>query len=186
MAALYQDPPSDAPAAPPYECRQTARTSDGDAGRGLFALRDIAQGERVHLAHCILVPKEEYQSHCRHTVFEHYLFNCRSGDRLLALGDGSLFNHARKPNIDYRIGETEQVIRYYACKPITAGEELCINYGNDLWFEEAGVEAGEGEGEESEESEEDEETDGGAAFRAMMLGDLPAETLAALNAVQKS
>jgi SET domain-containing protein len=78
MAALYQDPPDDAPPmAPPYACRTSIKTSSGDAGRGLFALRDIAQGERVHLAHCILVPKEEYESHCRHTVFEHYLFNCR-------------------------------------------------------------------------------------------------------------
>lgn len=90
------------------------------------------------------------------------------------------------------------MIRYYACKPIATGEELCIYYGSELWFEEAaGGEqddggAGEAQGgeggddEEGDESDEDEEGDGGAAFRAMMLGDLPADTLAALNATRKS
>ena len=29
------------------------------------------------------------------------------------------------------------MIRYYACKPIATGEELCIYYGSELWFEEA-------------------------------------------------
>ena len=76
------------------------------------------------------------------------------------------------------------MIRYYACKPIATREELCIYYGSELWFEEAAC--GEKEDEEGEESDEDDEGDGGAAFRAMMLGDLPADTLAALNATRKS
>jgi hypothetical protein len=45
----------------------------------------------------------------RHTVLEHYLFHTRSGDMLLALGIGSIFNHARKPNVDYRVDSVRQV-----------------------------------------------------------------------------
>jgi hypothetical protein len=46
-------------------------------------------------------------------VLEHYLFHVRgTGDMLLALGLGSLFNHARVPNLDYRVDGAQQVSTY--------------------------------------------------------------------------
>lgn len=43
-------------------------------------------------------------------MLEHYLFHARtSGNMLLALGLGSLFNHARVPNLDYRVDSAQQV-----------------------------------------------------------------------------
>ncbi len=49
-----------------------------------------------------------WRSFRRHTVLEHYLFNAKDGDMLLALGLGSLFNHSRRPNLDYRVDGREQ------------------------------------------------------------------------------
>jgi SET domain-containing protein len=84
----------------------------------------------------------------KYTILEHYLFNDRtSGDKLLALGDGSLFNHAKHPNIDYRVaakilkGESE--IRFMTGHSIIQpDEELCISYGSNLWFHDADGEEG--------------------------------------------
>ena len=86
----------------------------------------------------MLVPKVSYDAHAKHTVLEHYLFNCKDGDRLLALGYGSIFNHSDPPNVDYRLDKPGMVIRYYAARDIVVGEELCIYYGANLWFEEVG------------------------------------------------
>ena len=75
----------------------------------------------------------------RHTVLEHYLFKGTGGTMLLALGVGSLFNHARKPNLDYRIDGNQSVIRYFAARNIMAEEELTIFYGDKLWFEDTSI-----------------------------------------------
>ena len=54
-------------------------------------------------------------------------------------GYGSLFNHARQPNVNYRLDKEAGVIRYYAAlgRAIAPGDELCIYYGEDkeLWFD---------------------------------------------------
>ena len=93
----------------------------------------------VHTAPVIVAPMEEYANHAKHTTFEHYLFKCKDGDLLLALGYGSLFNHARQPNVNYRLDKEAGVIRYYAAlgRAIAPGDEQCIYYGEDkeLWFD---------------------------------------------------
>jgi SET domain-containing protein len=72
----------------------------------------------------------------RFTVLEHYLFNDSGGNKLLALGYGSLFNHSRSPNVDYRIG-SDSIVYSSGHKPIPQNEELCISYGGNLWFDDA-------------------------------------------------
>ena len=115
------------------EIRQTAAR-----GRGVFAASQIARGDLLERAPCILVPKREYEEHARHTAFEHYLFTARaSRNSLLALGIGSLFNHSSRPNVDYRVHEETLTIDSFAARDVPAGEELCIYYGPDeeLWFD---------------------------------------------------
>ena len=51
-----------------------------------------------------------------------------SGDLLLALGLGSLFNHSSTPNIHYQTDSDALRIRYYAARDIAAGEELTFFY----------------------------------------------------------
>ena len=56
---------------------------------------------------------------------------------LLALGVGSLFNHSKQPNLDYRIDHDNLIINYFAARNVSPEEELTIFYGSDLWFEDA-------------------------------------------------
>jgi len=116
-----------------YTVKATPWTGESVA-RGVFASADIERGELVEAAHCLFVPQEEYNNHFRRTVLEHYLFRAPSGDHLLALGVGSLFNHSAQPNLDYRIDAEALVVRFYAARPVLAGEELTIYYGCKLWF----------------------------------------------------
>lgn len=110
----------------------------GPKGRGLFAVQDIPPRTLIHVAPCLAVTMEEYESHMKYTILEHYLFNDKGGKKLLALGDGSLFNHANRPNVDYRIDSQNLCIRYYVGhEGIKIGQELCISYGSKLWFEDA-------------------------------------------------
>lgn len=49
---------------------------------------------------------------------------------------GAIFNHAREPNVSYRLNKKLNTIEYTTTKPIDSGQELCIYYGSDdkLWF----------------------------------------------------
>jgi SET domain-containing protein len=114
------------------------RIGKGPKGRGLFATHDVPARTLLHVAPCIKVEPEEYEEYMKYTTLEHYLFNTPSGFKLLALGDGSLFNHSRQPNVDYRVDGDRELIRYTSGHaPIQTGEELCISYGANLWFEDA-------------------------------------------------
>ncbi|GMI11015.1 hypothetical protein TrLO_g13130 [Triparma laevis f. longispina] len=112
--------------------------SNDTSGRGLYATKCIPSGTLIHTAPCLLFPSSTYTNHARHTVLEHYLFNCPNGDRLLALGYGSIFNHDETPNVDFRVDRENLEVRYIACKEIDVGCELFIYYGDKLWFEYAG------------------------------------------------
>jgi uncharacterized protein len=115
-------------------------TSD-KKGRGLFAAIDIPPLSVIHVAPCIVIQKDEYESHVKHTVFEHYVFNdTGTGNKLLALGYGSLFNHdSHHPNIIYHINSHQQTIEYKSgVQMIPKDTELCISYGSNLWFDDDG------------------------------------------------
>jgi hypothetical protein len=66
----------------------------------------------------------------------------------LALGYGSLYNHANPSNLRYETDGEALVIRFIAVRGIEAGEELTINYDADggapvsedeWWFEDKGI-----------------------------------------------
>ncbi len=125
--------------------RRWYRINVGSKGRGLFATQAIPPRTLLHIAHCIRLSKEDYEKHMKFTVLEHYLFNDRAtGDKLMALGDGSLFNHSKRPNVDYRIAvksygpEDHPEIQYMTGHSVVQpDEELCISYGSNLWFDDA-------------------------------------------------
>lgn len=134
-------------------------------GRGVFATQDLPFGFHLHTAPCILVTQQEYESHMKYTVLEHYLFNCSDGDRLMALGHGSLFNHdSKRPNVDYKLDKENLEIHYsvghYGAKK---GEELCIFYGGKLWFDDAD------KNEDSDSSSDDEDNALGSFLGKMEL-----------------
>lgn len=115
------------------------RHSNGK-GRGLFAVATIPAGTLLECAPCIRVPKAEYDAHLKYTVLEHYVYTLKNGDVFVSLGMGSIFNHDKDPNIDYRLREDNNTIEYFAIRRgatgrpaegvIEAGTELCIYYGD--------------------------------------------------------
>lgn len=86
-------PQPSAPSTLPERCWEVR--DDPVRGRGLFATCRLEPRTLLTVAPAIPVPKAQYDEHCKHTVFEEYLFNCSDGSKLLALGVGSLFNHSR-------------------------------------------------------------------------------------------
>lgn len=119
--------------------RSTPYTEEAVA-RGVFAARDIARGTLIERSHCLMFTAEEHV-HAMRTVLQHYTFCAGGGVHFLALGIGSLFNHSDPPNVEYRVHRSEQTISFQACRDIKCGEELCIFYGRNLWFQDTNPDA---------------------------------------------
>ena len=108
-------------------------------GRGIFAVRDIKDGEFIEEAPVIVIPKMEWEK-MWDCVFHNYIFRWED-DKAIALGYGSLYNHSFTPNASYFTNIENQSIDFYAIKDINKGEEILVNYNGDpedqspLWFE---------------------------------------------------
>ncbi|KAJ7935514.1 hypothetical protein B0H13DRAFT_2246722 [Mycena leptocephala] len=110
------------------------KNSEGK-GRGVFAARAIPSQTIVESSPVLLLGKEEYETHGRFTILDQYAFNWKNGSMALALGLGSLFNHSNFPNLSYKIDPSNDLIHYTTTRNVDPDEELCIYYGNNLWFD---------------------------------------------------
>lgn len=100
-------------------------------GRGVFASRDIKQGEIVEISPCIYLP---YDTNVlvESSVLADYVFGAtRDSDEgyVLAFGYASMYNHSKKANCSYVVSEKTVVI--VADKTIKENVELTIDYGWD-------------------------------------------------------
>jgi uncharacterized protein len=102
-------------------------------GRGVFAVRDFAAGEVVERCPVLVVPEEERDDLDATVLHDHY-FEWEDGDGAVPLGLGCLYNHADDPNAGAESDHDELVIDMVAARPIAAGEEITIHYGEG-WFE---------------------------------------------------
>jgi SET domain-containing protein len=137
-------PPTPSPPTPPPPRLLAVRDSPG-RGRGVFAAAPIARGAVVEAAPVLVFARAEYEAHGRHTLLDSYTFRWERGAFALALGLGSLFNHAsREParNTGWVRDFARQEIRYCALRNIAEGEELLISYGAHVWFDAEGGEEG--------------------------------------------
>ncbi|KAG6336756.1 hypothetical protein ID866_2325 [Astraeus odoratus] len=144
-------------------CQRCYVKQVGGKGRGVFGTTRIFLSSRVipprtviETSPVLLFTREEYDSHGRHTLLDHYTFNWRDGRMALALGlgasrlpfrnllnesdslqvdQGSLFNHSELPNVSYSIDTARDCIVYTSSRTIYPDEELCIFYGHKLWFD---------------------------------------------------
>jgi len=115
-----------------------------DAGRGVFARHDIKKDEIIEKCPVIEVPKQDL-SNLRESVLVTYFFYFgKKKDRLIiALGFGSIYNHAYEPNARYKLSRTEKTLDFVALKNIKKDSEITVNYNpnpkdnNPLWFETA-------------------------------------------------
>ena len=115
-------------------------------GRGVFATRTIAKGEFV----CEYTGEllTEAESNVRALEYDFtdndcekgcYMFWFKHGKEWFCLDaskdDGSfgrLINHSkRKPNLRPRVCAHSPKLFFYACRPISAGDELAYDYGEN-------------------------------------------------------
>ena len=114
------------------------------AGRGVYARCDIKKGEIIERCPIIEVPKYD-MSKLRESILVTYFFYFgKNKNRLvIALGFGSIYNHAYKPNARYKIRHTEKTIDFISLSNIKKDDEITVNYNNypnpkdksPLWFE---------------------------------------------------
>lgn len=101
-----------------------------DAGRGVFAKRDIDAGEVIEVSPMLVLDSRLVTWVLRITPLRNYFYQWGE-DRLvsaLALGFGSLYNHSFDPNAVYEKNIDERTITFTAREDISKGEEITINY----------------------------------------------------------
>jgi hypothetical protein len=97
-------------------------------GRGVFAARDMKKGELVERCPYLRMHEDDASGLLNDYVFE-------DGDQtvVLPLGYGGLYNHAHPGNLEHYDDEDDECFEYYTSRPVWAGEELCLDYGESWW-----------------------------------------------------
>ena len=108
-------------------------------GRGVFAGEFIAISTLVAVCPVLLFPEdsERKQVSCEREVLNSYTYTWDKRTQALSLGLGSMFNHARHNNVGFVLDKPNHLIRYYATTDVLPDQELCINYGPFLWFDDS-------------------------------------------------
>lgn len=109
-------------------------------GRGVFATRDIAEGEILDDCHVLLIGAEDAERLEETPLGSHYFHweGEEDDDRwrgAIALGVASLVNHSPDPNAGVWQDYERQRLVLEALRPIAAGEEVVIDYEIELWFD---------------------------------------------------
>lgn len=119
-------------------------------GRGVFAARAFAAGDVVEECPVVLFrkPYEVLHKELKTIVFHWPVPEGRAATQALALGYGSLYNHANPANLRYETDAEQLLLRLVAVRDVGPDEELTINYNADggahvseeeWWFEEKGI-----------------------------------------------
>jgi len=109
-------------------------------GKGVFAAKNIDTKEIIEFCETIIIPKEEIDD-LNKTNLGNYHFSWVGGNSVIALGNGSLYNHSYKPNARYVKEYREGKLKFVAIKNIRKGEEITVNYNGSpeskekVWFE---------------------------------------------------
>ena len=126
-----------------------------DAGRGVYARRDIKKGEIVERCPIIEAPKHDMSNLKESILVAYFFYFGKNKERLaIALGFGSIYNHSDKPNVAYKVYNfassaykvkpREKVIDFIALDDIKKDKEITFNYSGHknskdkkrpLWFE---------------------------------------------------
>ena len=114
-----------------------------NAGRGVFARRDIKKDEIIEICPVILVSRHDMSNLSESILVAYFFYFGKNKERLaVALGFGSIYNHSYEPNAVYKIKPKIKTIEFSALKDIKKDNEITFNYnwGNPkdkspLWFE---------------------------------------------------
>ena len=108
-------------------------------GRGVFCRDDIGPDALIEVCPVIVLPKGDLERVHGSRLHDYYFLWEGEGETAIALGYGSLYNHADDSNADYEMHFGEETIHVRSKRGIRAGEEILIDYtdGVDrstLWF----------------------------------------------------
>ena len=114
-----------------------------NAGRGVYAARNIKKDELIEKCPIIEIPKHDLANLKESILTTYFFFFGKNKEELLvALGFGSIYNHAYTSNARYIIKPQDATIDFVALKEIKKGQEITVNYSqgnqknkNPLWFE---------------------------------------------------
>jgi uncharacterized protein len=112
-------------------------------GSGVFAARAFAPGELVERAPVLVFPPPQ-EALLAETELWGMVFTWEDGAVAVALGFGSLYNHAWHANARYEHDYERRVVEFCAVRPIGRDEEVTINYTGEpdgtgeLWFDPSG------------------------------------------------
>ena len=143
---------------PDWHCRQSdlieVRRSParGRGGRGVYAVVDIPAGTLIERVPVLLIPRGQVFSgdpgapspspHLSWYVFD-WAGQTKRDYVALALGYGSIYNHAADPNAEWT-PDPPDALAFRAVRAIAAGDEVFISYlskdggGHPLGFEPEG------------------------------------------------
>ncbi len=111
-------------------------------GRGVFAARDIEDGEIIEVCPVIVFPERDKKLLDQTFLYDYYFDWGENGSEFaLCLGYGSLYNHDYEPNAEYTMDFGSETIDFHALRNIRAGEEITVSYNGDpankeaVWFD---------------------------------------------------
>lgn len=111
-------------------------------GRGVFCKQTIAKDEEFEISPVLVLPAEDYDTVRASQLVDYFFnFNVAENTLALALGFGSLYNHAVYSNAAYVLNREAKTITFFALEDINPGTEICINYSGERgmefkeWFE---------------------------------------------------
>lgn len=121
------------------------KSTETAKGLGVYAARDFRLGELVEACPVIVFAVSDWENlpqKIKERIFDWSgLTSSPSGQHALALGYGSLYNHANPANLKYSAFRTTMILQFSANREIRAGEELTINYdmrGGANWDADSG------------------------------------------------
>jgi uncharacterized protein len=114
----------------------------GSRGRAIVAKMHLPADTLLEVCPVVILPAEQ-RAAIDGTILYDYYFDWGEDEKglCICLGWGSLYNHSYQANAAYEMDFLHQVIKFYTTKPISPGEEICINYNGEpddqtpVWFE---------------------------------------------------
>jgi uncharacterized protein len=93
-------------------------------GRGIRAQDFIHQGETIERCELVFLNPHDVQGN-----LEAYVYQYSPRSLVIALGNGSLYNHSDEPNAEFYFNRKRKQLIIRALRSIRPGEEVSIDYG---------------------------------------------------------
>jgi len=101
----------------------------GEYGRGVYAGRNIKEGEYFDSAEYIIDNTGDFRG-----ILNDYTFNLIPIEReAYAFGNASLYNHSDKPSAKYFVDIKVNKIIFQSLRDIKKDEEITVFYGENWW-----------------------------------------------------